>query len=170
MLARLGRALLVTGVVVAALGSSSAFADQTFRVEMREFSFQPNSFTVRAGEKTTFQAQNAGQFPHDIHIDGPGGFSWELVAGSGNVAAGQSATGEMTFNAPGTYEFYCPVGNHRARGMTATFTVTAAAGAAAAPAPAAAPATAGLPRTGEPATLFGGALAAAGALLAGGGL
>jgi LPXTG-motif cell wall-anchored protein len=77
----------------------------------------------------------------------------------------------MTFNTPGTYEFYCPVGNHRAQGMVATFTVTAAAGAAAAPAaPAAAPATAGLPRTGEPATLFGAALAAAGALLTASGL
>src|SRR5262245_52186853 len=99
MLARIGRALLISGMVVLAVGAASAFADQTFSVQLREFSFQPNSFTVRAGEKITFQAQNVGQFPHNIEIEGPGGFEWKLVP-SGNVAAGQSATGEMTFKTP----------------------------------------------------------------------
>jgi plastocyanin len=154
-------------MVVLALGATSAFADQSFSVELRDFSFAPNAFTVKAGEKVTFQARNAGQRPHNIEIEGPGGFKWLLVS-SGNVAPGASATGDATFTTPGTYEFYCPVGNHRAQGMVATFTVTAASGAAAAPA-AAAPAAA-LPRTGEPAMLLGGALAAAGAFLSAGGI
>jgi uncharacterized cupredoxin-like copper-binding protein len=169
MLARLGRGLIAIGVVVAALGSSNAFADQTFAVELVDFAFRPNAFSVRTGEKITFQARNTGQRPHDIRIDGPGGFTWQLVAGdTNNVAPGASANGEATFTTPGTYEFYCPVGNHRAQGMTATFTVTAAAAAATAPA-ATAPAAA-LPRTGEPLTLLGGVLAASGALLTAGGL
>ena len=163
MLARLGRGLLVTGIVVAALGSSTALADQTFSVKLVDFAFQPNAFTVKAGEKVTFQAQNSGQRPHNIEIEGSG-VKWLLVEG-GNVAPGASATGTATFNTPGTYEFYCPVGNHRAQGMTATFTVTAAAAAAA---PAAAPAAA-LPKTGDPLALLGGALAAAGGLLTAGG-
>jgi plastocyanin len=170
MLARLGRGLIAAGVVLAALGSSNAFADQTFAVEMVDFAFRPNAYSVRVGEKITFQGRNTGQRPHDIRIDGPGGFTWQLVAGdANNVAAGASANGEATFTTAGTYEFYCPVGNHRAQGMTATFTVTAAAGAAAAPAAAPAPAAA-LPRTGEPLTLLGGVLAASGVLLTAGGL
>src|SRR5262245_47005350 len=164
MLARLGRGLLVVGVIVAALGSTNAFADKSFSVELVDFAFKPNAFTVKAGEKVTFTANNTGQRPHNIEIEG-NGVQWKLVS-SGNVAPGANATNSMTFNTPGNYEFFCPVGNHRAQGMTATFTVTAAAGAAttAAAAPAAV-----LPKTGEPLTLFGGALAAAGALLTAGG-
>jgi uncharacterized cupredoxin-like copper-binding protein len=46
---------------------------------------------------------------------------------------GQSAT--FTFPTPGRFEFWCPVGQHRERGMVGTLTVVAA-GAPAAPAPA----------------------------------
>ena len=148
------------------LGAGSALADQTFRVELgpgNAFAFRPTAFNVAVGEKITFNAvQGAGnQRPHDIAIEGPGGFKWELVEGNGNVAMGQSQTGTSpAFTAAGQYTLYCPVGQHRAQGMVATITVGAVSGAAAGGA---------LPRSGEPMTLIGGALGALGALsLAGG--
>ena len=99
------------------------------------------------------------------------------------------ATFEFTFTTPGSYQMWCPVGNHRAQGMEGTFVVTAAAAGApaaqpspkpaapaaqpspkpagqAAPAPSPAQAPQALPRTGDPgATLLVGVLGVAGAAL-----
>ena len=145
-----------TALSIFVLGAGAAMADQTFNVDMADFTFSPRAYNVRVGEKVTFVGKNVGQRPHTITIEGQG-VKWTLA--NGNVAAGQSATGDVTFTAPGTYDFYCPVGNHRQQGMVATFTVSAAAGAQ----------TSTLPRSGEPITMLGGALGALGALsLAGG--
>jgi LPXTG-motif cell wall-anchored protein len=156
-----------TALSVFVLGASAALADQTFRIEMgpgNAFAFAPTSFTVAVGEKITFNAvQGAGnQRPHDVAIEGPGGFKWELVDGMGNIAAGASQTGTTpAFTTAGEYTLYCPVGQHRAQGMVATIRVGAASGAASG---------AVLPRTGEPITLLGGALGGLGALSLVGGL
>ena len=164
MLSRVGRGLISTGLVVLALGVSNASAQTPLNVVATDFKFDRATYTAPAGA-VTFTMPNQGARPHDIAIGTGTNAIFQLVAGDGSVAAGQSASGTFTFQ-PGTYEMWCPVGNHRAQGMIATFTVTAAAGAAAAPAAAAAaPAAATLPRTGEPAALFGGALAGVGALL-----
>jgi hypothetical protein len=109
------------------------------------------------GEKITFQASNVDTGrPHDIRIEGPGGFAWELVDGNGNVASGAKATGTTpAFTAAGEYTMWCPVGQHRAQGMVATIRVGAVSGATAGQA---------LPRTGEPVELIAGALGSLGAL------
>src|SRR5687767_3509936 len=166
MLSRLGRGLIATGVVVAALGSTSVFAQTPLAVVATDFKFDKGTYTAAAGP-VSFNLANQGARPHDIAIGTGTNAIFQVVAGDGSVAGGQSASGTFTFQ-PGTYEMWCPVGNHRAQGMVATFTVTAAAGAAAAPAaaPAAAAPAAMLPRTGEPATLLGGLLAGSGAVLA----
>jgi plastocyanin len=147
------------------LGASSAMADQTFRIEMgpgNTFTFRPNSFSVNVGERITFNAVQAAdsQRPHDVAIEGPGGFRWKLVEGTGNIPVGQSMTGTTpAFTAPGEYTIYCPVGQHRAQGMVATLRVGAVSGGGTQ-----------LPRTGEPITLLGGALGSLGALSLVGGL
>jgi uncharacterized cupredoxin-like copper-binding protein len=166
MLSRVGRGLISTGLVVVALGVSNVSAQTPLAVIGTDFKFDKATYTAAAGP-VTFNLANQGQRPHDIAIGTGTNALFQVVAGDGSVAAGQSASGTFTFQ-PGTYEMWCPVGNHRAQGMTATFTVSAAAGAAAAPAaaPAAAAPAAALPRTGEPATLLGGLLAGSGALLA----
>jgi uncharacterized cupredoxin-like copper-binding protein len=105
------------------LGASVASADKSFSVDLADFSFSQKAFTVNAGEKVSFSAKNVGQRPHTIHIEG-NGVNWTL--NNGNIAPGASGSGDVTFTAPGTYEFFCPVGNHRQQGMVATFTVLAA--------------------------------------------
>jgi plastocyanin len=157
MVARRLSLALAAGALALALGAGTASADQDVRVELGEFFFRPNTITVRAGEKVRFTGVNVGQFPHDIHIEGHG-VTFEMIAGAGNVPTGQTGSGEMTFTTPGDYDMWCPVGQHRQRGMVATFRVVSAG---------AAPAQ--LPRTGGPSELLG-LVGALGAACAGGGL
>src|SRR5205085_465109 len=114
----------------------------------------------------TFTLQNGGRFPHNLHIEG-NGVSLD-VKPDGPVAAGESFTGAVTLPA-GTYDIWCPVGNHRDQGMVGTLTVAGAAAGGAAQVPAA------LPRTGDAdagppvapiASAFGALLIAAGVFVA----
>jgi plastocyanin len=156
-----------TALSVFVLGASAAMADQTIRVEMgpgNAFAFAPTSFNVGVGERVTWNAvQGAGNArPHDLAIEGPGGYKWELVEGNGSIAMGATQSGTSpAFTTPGQYTLWCPVGQHRAQGMVATINVAAVSGAAAGGA---------LPRTGQPITLLGGALGGLGALCLVGGL
>jgi LPXTG-motif cell wall-anchored protein len=144
-----------------ALGTGVVQAQQTQTVSMTEFQFAPARLTATAGQPVNWTFKNDGQNPHDFRVE-IGGQTIDAVAGDGNVASGQSATFTQAFTTPGTYEFWCPVGMHRQRGMVGTLTI-AAAGAAGAP-------PAQLPRTGElpltSATLLAGA-AGLGSLLTG---
>src|SRR5215208_4949913 len=108
--------------VALALGPGLASAQQDTRVTLTEYTISPNPITVRAGERVRFMANNpaTSQRPHDLRIEGQG-VAFEVVPGDGNIAAGQSATAEMTFNTLGTYQMWCPVGNHRQQGMEGQF-------------------------------------------------
>jgi LPXTG-motif cell wall-anchored protein len=92
---------------------------------------------VRSGTPLTVTLRNLGPagdtstpHTHNVAIEGPGGTT--MMSNVPNVTGGQTAT--MTFAAlqPGTYTLYCPVGQHRNNGLSATF--TAVAGASALPA------------------------------------
>jgi plastocyanin len=140
---------LFAALALLAFASGIAMADQDLKVELADFSFNPKTPTVRAGEKINFTLQNVGRFPHNLTIQGPGGATTNVAAA--NVPAGQTGSGSYTFSAPGTYTFWCPVGQHRANGMEGTFQVTAVGAASAGT----------LPRTGGmPVELVGGGLAA----------
>jgi LPXTG-motif cell wall-anchored protein len=172
--ARSSAVLLSSAVLVWGVNAGIAQAQQAQQVQvtLADYSISPNPIRVTAGTPVRFAASNTGQFPHDVRIDVRGTMV-DVATGDANVMPGNSATLEYTFSTPGTYTMWCPVGSHRARGMEGQVVVAAAAGAPAAAAPAAqrvaqVPST--LPRTGDPATILAGLLAAAGASLAGVGL
>ena len=75
-----------------------------------------------------------------MHIEG-NGLSVD-VKPDGPVAGGESFSGAVTL-APGTYDVWCPISNHRERGMVGTLTVAGAAAGGAVQVPRA------LPRTGD---------------------
>src|SRR5690349_14422956 len=160
---RLSGTLLALALFVFAAGSATA--DQSIRVVMgtgNGFVLTPNAFNVGVGEKVTWTAAQAAdsQRPHDLAIEGPGGYTWKLTP-NGNVAVGQTGTGTSpAFTTAGTYTLFCPVGQHRAQGMTATINVSATAAAAGGT----------LPRSGEPISMLAGALGGLGALSLVGGL
>ncbi|MCP5142766.1 MAG: cupredoxin family copper-binding protein [Chromatiales bacterium] len=66
-------------------------------VNIRGMQFQPSVITIKAGERVTW-SQNA-PMPHTVtSTDG-------TTINSGRLSAGQTFT--HTFDAPGTYEYYC---------------------------------------------------------------
>ena len=68
---------------------------------------------------TTFAITNDGTIEHNFEVEGQG-IEEELPQ---NLAPGQSGTLSLDL-APGTYEVYCPVGNHENQGMRLELTVT----------------------------------------------
>jgi uncharacterized cupredoxin-like copper-binding protein len=83
-----------------------------------EYSISPMTQTLAAGTYT-FEVQNVGQFPHDLHVATPDGSE---VGASTVVMAGQSAKFTVTLKA-GTYTIWCAVNAHRALGMQGSLTV-----------------------------------------------
>ena len=134
-------AFLLSGSLLAGAAISGyAQATQTFNVTMdgtpTPFVLGGAPTTVRAGVPIVINLRNlgpagdtAGRNTHNAAIDGNG---VDLRPSTPNLTGGQSGT--ITFPAlqPGTYNLFCPVGQHRNNGLQATFTVVA--GAAALPA------------------------------------
>jgi uncharacterized cupredoxin-like copper-binding protein len=83
-----------------------------------DFKFSPADPSTKAGQ-VTFNVSNDGQTVHNLEVEGPNG-EQEL---SSDLSAGQSGTLTVDMSKPGTYEFYCPVGDHRQLGMEGEITV-----------------------------------------------
>ncbi|HEX6577917.1 MAG TPA: hypothetical protein VF082_06060 [Jiangellaceae bacterium] len=94
-------------------------AATTVTATLTEFSIELSQQTFASGTYE-FVAEEAGEFPHALSIEGPG-----LDSTSTDVIepGGDSQTLTVILE-PGTYEIWCPVGNHRAQGMETTITVS----------------------------------------------
>ncbi len=132
MIRRLLVAALATGAAAAAAcggggsgsGSTSstpttAPAAQTVTFTETEFKIDTASTSLTAGSYT-FDVQNKGSFPHDLHIATPDGSE---IGATSVIQPNASATLQVTLKA-GTYQMWCAVDSHRARGMQGTLTVT----------------------------------------------
>jgi len=149
---RLGLALFAAGLLAIASTVGVVYAQAATTVQMQEFSFTPSNMVAAAGT-SRWTLQNAGNFPHNVHIEG-NGVAMD-VKPDGPVPGGQSFSGTVNLQ-PGRYDVWCPVGNHREQGMVGTLTVAGAGAGGAAQVPGA------LPRTGDADS--GSPLAAAGVL------
>lgn len=130
-----GFALALAGAAVGGLAAGPGAASpkvQIVKVAEKEFSLAPSTRHVSAG-KVTFVAVNKGTIPHALAIAGKG-----LKAKTAVVAPGKSARLTVTLKS-GSYNVWCPVGNHAALGMKLALKVGggAASSAAATPSPAA---------------------------------
>ena len=74
-----------------------------------DFKYDVKEIRVKQGEKLTVSVMNSQGF-HDFVID-------ELEVNSGMITAGDTMELEIPTDKPGTYEFYCSVGQHRQMGM-----------------------------------------------------
>jgi plastocyanin len=78
--------------------------------------FDKTELTAKAG-KVTIEMANPSDVPHAVEIEGNGvEVKGETVGKDGT----STASGDLK---AGTYEFYCPVGNHKAQGMEGKLTV-----------------------------------------------
>jgi|SRR5215472_6584456 len=130
MIRRLLVAALATGAAAAAAcgggGSSTgsttttaAPAAQTVTFTETEFKIDTASTNLKAGSYT-FDVENKGQFPHDLHIATPDGSE---IGATSVIQPGASANLQVTLKA-GTYQIACNVDSHKARGMVTTLTVS----------------------------------------------
>ncbi len=113
-------------------------APQQVNITFSEFAFSPNDITVTQGRPIQFIATNSGKFPHNISFKYEGKTSTVFAS---PIRGGQPAMAEYTFADAGTWEMFCPVGNHAAMGMVGKITVLAAGASATEP---------GMPTTGQP--------------------
>lgn len=86
-------------------------------VNETEFSLEPDEITLDRPGVYVFRAENAGRTVHALEIEGNG-----IEEETEDIEPGESAELEVNLE-PGTYELYCPVGNHEERGMVGTVTV-----------------------------------------------
>lgn len=122
-------------LLVVACGSSSEVVE--VNVEMREFSYTPNTIEVRAGQLARINILNKGNIEHDFSITEIATASKPKVANPkhahemtgpepyihASAEAGTKNTVEFTPTQPGTYEFYCVIKGHKEEGMVGKLVV-----------------------------------------------
>lgn len=132
------RILMIAAVLFSLLLTScggAGSASKSINVTMTDFQFQPNQFTVPAGQEITFTSANNGAVVHNFVImklgtsagpmfdeeDVPNVY-WEveLLPGA-DISTSFTAPTE-----PGDYEVVCKTEGHIASGMTGKLTVVPA--------------------------------------------
>lgn len=89
---------------------------QEIVVEGKEFSFAPDSLTVKSGEVVRIVFKNVGKMEHDFIID-------ELDVATAVINPGEEQVVQFVAGEPGSYSYYCGVGSHRSLGMEGTLTI-----------------------------------------------
>ena len=100
-------------------GSASSGGGQTVNVSETDYELDPSDPTVEPGT-VSFEVTNGGGVTHNLEVEGPKGEE-ELQR---DLGPGESGTLTVDLSKPGNYEFYCPIGDHRDRGMEGEITVT----------------------------------------------
>ena len=107
-----------TAAETSATETTGGGGGETVSVSETDFALNPSDPTVQAGT-VTFKVSNDGQTEHSLEVEGPGEES-ELDA---ELAPGESGTLEVDLSKPGTYEWYCPIDDHKGMGMRGEITV-----------------------------------------------
>jgi plastocyanin len=122
---------VLLSLVLAACGGAGGVSN-TIDVTMTDFQFQPNQFSIPAGEEITFKSSNNGAVVHNFVImklgtsagdffddeDVPNVY-WETeIVPGGSVDTAFTAPSE-----PGEYQVICRTEGHIVSGMTAKLTV-----------------------------------------------
>jgi uncharacterized cupredoxin-like copper-binding protein len=113
--------LALGAAVLVAPAATSAAAP--IKVTEKEFSIAGVPKTLKHGVKYTFTLSNKGKFPHDMLFDGKK-VDDVGIHNKKAVASGKTASFSVTFPAAGTFEFYCAIKGHRAKGMQGKVKVT----------------------------------------------
>lgn len=99
-------------------------AEPGIAVTEREFAIEPKDVEVPKAGTVTFTIRNAGGTEHALEVEGPKG-----EEETDPIAPGASATLKVVLDKPGRYEWYCPIGDHKDRGMRGTIVVAGGGGA-----------------------------------------
>lgn len=86
-------------------------------IEGSEFKFVPNKIEAKKGDTVRVMFKNSGTMSHDFVID-------EFGVATNQLGEGEDEEVEFVPDKTGTFNFYCSVGDHRAKGMQGTLLVT----------------------------------------------
>ena len=92
-------------------------ASETVELRETEFAIEPAEALVEKAGVVEFRVKNDGGVTHALEVE-----SEELEEETEDIAAGESATLKVELE-EGTYELYCPIGDHKDRGMEAELVV-----------------------------------------------
>lgn len=82
------------------VAATPTFVDQgPFTIQISDFSFDPSNVSVPAGTTITWENEDAA--PHDAAFKGLDDLATDLLR--------KGDTDSLTFNDPGTYEYYCTI-------------------------------------------------------------
>jgi uncharacterized cupredoxin-like copper-binding protein len=118
---RLTAVLALGAAALVAPAATSAAAP--IKVTEKEFSIAGVPKTLKHGVKYTVTLVNKGKFPHDMLFDGKG-LHDVGIHNAKAIGQGKTASFTVTFPKAGTFEFYCAIKGHRAKGMEGKVKVT----------------------------------------------
>jgi plastocyanin len=98
-------------------GTKKGAVVKTIEVKETEFELRPAEITLDEPGTYVFRAVNSGQTVHALEVEGEG-----IEEETEEIEPGQSAELKVELEA-GTYELYCPVGDHAEEGMEGELTV-----------------------------------------------
>ena len=84
----------------------------TVEVSATDFKFTPANPGVQKTGIVAFELTNDGQTTHALEVEGPDG-----EVETDPVEPGKSQTIKANLSRPGRYTWYCPIADHRQRGM-----------------------------------------------------
>lgn len=96
-------------------GTAGKGTIREFVIESANFSFAPNTLTVKKGDLVRVTLKNK-EGMHDFKID-------ELGVATKKLDGVGQETVEFVADKTGTFEYYCSVGKHREMGMKGTLVV-----------------------------------------------
>jgi uncharacterized cupredoxin-like copper-binding protein len=105
-----------------AAAQAAAPQEQLLTVRLGDYFFEPDGFSVRAGQVRA-TITNAGERRHTFTVQDP--TTGTDVFTTDRVNPGETVAAEFALPAAGTYRIYCTVSDHAERGQVASLTVAA---------------------------------------------
>jgi uncharacterized cupredoxin-like copper-binding protein len=93
---------------------------QTITITETDYALEPSSVDLEEAGTYAFEVVNEGEVAHALEVEGEG-----IEEETDTLDPGQRATLTVELEG-GTYELYCPVGDHADRGMTGKLEVAGA--------------------------------------------
>jgi len=97
--------------------ASGAGGGTVVEIALSDFALEPASLSLDPGMHT-FRVVNGGATVHALEVEGPAG-----EVETEELQPGESVELAVDLSEAGEYEFYCPVGDHRDRGMEGTIAI-----------------------------------------------
>ena len=97
-------------------GGTEAPAGDKITISGKEFSYEPATLSLKAGQPSTIVLKNIGSIEHDITVDKA---KFKLT-----VPGDNTREKVLKVDRPGTHQFYCSVSGHKSAGMKGELTVT----------------------------------------------